>query len=373
MAINFVTGLPRAGKSLFAIEMVKIRAAKEKRQVYTCNIPNIACGPGEPLEGWLEIDHPDKWMDLPNGSIFLIDELQDFWQKGGTGAKVPLPILELSKHGKRGIDFYIITQEPDLVHATPRLLCQHHYYVVRAWGSHKALVHKFDRMQVHPEKVGKKSEKIPWSYPTEAFGRIDKATGVVIVKPWYKSADVHNVKRKLPWKLFMIPGAVLLAGVFVYAAVMLGKSGIDKAKGGSGSSPAGQSQTGARPPAPAVPPASKAAPMTAAEYVQSFQPRIEGLAYTAPRYDELTKPVNVPYPAACISMGERCECFTQQATKLPVPASLCTQIVKGGYFNDWQAALQQSANGGVPVPSGGAEPVFPPGNPSPVAATIKQG
>ena len=93
--------------------------------------------------------------------------------------------------------------------------------------------------------------------------------------------------------------------------------------------------------------------LSAADYAASYQPRIEGLAYTAPRYDDATKPINVPYPAACISMGSRCECYTQQATKLPVPLALCSAIVKGGFFNDWQQALTDSARG-LPVRS---EPV----------------
>lgn len=333
MAITFITGLPRAGKTLYALSTVKARAEKESRQVYTCNIPEVT------IPGWLEIDHPDKWLDLPNGSILLVDELQDFWQKGATGSKVPLPILELSKHGKRGLDIYIITQEPDLVHATPRLLCQHHYYVVRAFGSQKAMIHKFDRMQLHPEKVKKSSEKIPWSYPTEAFGRVDKATGVVIVPPWYKSADLHNVKRSIPFKVFLIPIGVLVAGLCLWGAVVFGKSVLTKAAGGKAPfSSSAQSLRGAQPP----PVAQRPGPLSTADYVASFQPRIEGLAYTAPRYDDQTKPVTVPYPAACIKMAKRCECYTQQATKLPVPESLCLQIVKGGYFNDWAAAVQQA-------------------------------
>jgi len=47
-------------------------------------------------------------------------------------------------------------------------------------------------------------------------------------------------------------------------------------------------------------------------------------------------------------MGERCQCYTQQATKLPVPLALCVQIVKGGYFNDWQGALR-GRGGSAPI------------------------
>ena len=156
MPINFVTGLPRAGKTLWTLTQVKARAEKEDRQVYYCNIPGIT------IPGWVELDHPDKWLELPDGAIIVVDELQDFWGKQPTGARVPPPILELSKHGKRGFDFYFITQEPDLVHATPRGLCQFHYYVIRAFGSSGAMIYKFDRMHTKPQGVKSQREKFPW-------------------------------------------------------------------------------------------------------------------------------------------------------------------------------------------------------------------
>ena len=73
MPINFVTGLPRQGKTLFTFIQVQERAKKEGRPVFYCNIPEVT------LEGWTEIDHPDKWMECPNDSIIVVDELQDFW------------------------------------------------------------------------------------------------------------------------------------------------------------------------------------------------------------------------------------------------------------------------------------------------------
>lgn len=340
MAINFVTGLPRHGKTLWTIVAVKERAEREKRQVYTCNIPGIS------IPGWLDIEHPDLWLTVPHGSIIIVDELQDFWQKEASGQRVPGPILELSKHGKRGIDFYFITQEPNLVHATPRDLCQHHYYVVRAFGSHNATVRKFERMQLHPEKVKKSGDMTPWRYPKDAFG-------------WYKSADVHNIKRSIPFKLKMIPVVLGVVALCIWGAVKFAAGTLDKAKQSGGTAAA---LNGAQP-GPSVSPGQikPAAPLTPAEFVATFTPRLEGLPQTAPRYDELTKPTTVPYPAACLHMGSRCECFTQQATKLPVPMPLCLQIVKGGFFQDWGQALQQ-ANSGQSAPSvvqTGAVPVVP--------------
>lgn len=337
MPINFVTGLPRAGKTLWTMVHVRELAEKENRQVYTCNIPGVT------VPGWQTIEHPNDWLQLPDGAIIIVDELQDFWGKAAQGARVPEPILELSKHGKRGFEFFFITQEPNLVHSTPRDLCAVHYYVVRAFGAQAAVTYKFNRIQVHPERMTKKAETIPWKYPKDAF-------------TWYKSADVHNIKRKIPWKVKLIPVALLAVGVFAWGAVHMFQSTIGKAKdvpGVAAVAPTGGTGGGAVPGAPA-------APATAAEVVASYIPRIEGLPHTAPRYDGMTTASTVPYPAACLSMGNRCNCYTQQATPLDVPASLCKQIVKGGMFLDWESALRDAAQGkqvtAAPGPVGPAAP-----------------
>lgn len=337
MPINFVTGLPRQGKTLFTFVHVQERAKRENRPVYYCNIPEVS------LDGWRQIDHPDKWLEVPNDSIIVVDELQDFWGMASSGARVPLPILELSKHGKRGIDFYFITQDPTLVHATPRKLCETHYHVVRAFGSENAMVHKFNRMQTDPEKVKGKAEKIPWRYPKDAFGKKDKA-GNWITKPWYKSADVHNIKRQIPLKVWAIPGVLILAALAVWAGVALFSGTLQRAKTGPalpGMPASGISGPMASASPPGGPPAAGPGggqPMTAAQYLQVRTARLPDFAHTAPVYDSVTQPTEAPYPAACVSMGKRCDCYTQQGTLLRVSRPTCMQIVQYGFFMDWKKA-----------------------------------
>lgn len=338
MAINFVTGLPRHGKTLWTIVAVKARAELENRQVYTCNIPGIN------IPGWLQIAHPDEWMNVPDGCIIIIDELQDFWGKSPAGAPVPKPILELSKHGKRGIDFYFITQEPNLVHATPRDLCQHHFYVVRAFGTHNASVRKFERMQLHPEKVKKLGELTPWRYPKEAF-------------EWYKSADVHNIKRSIPLKVKIIPVVLLCVVLAIYGAIRFATGTLSKAQGKTATS-ANLVPSASNNSSTASNLASTSMTQTPAQYAASFAPRIEGLAYTAPRYDELTKPTTAPFPAACVSMGKKCQCYTQQGTKLQTSAGLCGEIVKNGFFMDF--AIAPPGAGAAPVAQAAPAPASPP-------------
>ncbi|MDD5324657.1 MAG: zonular occludens toxin domain-containing protein [Polaromonas sp.] len=324
MAIYFVTGLPRTGKTLWTLCRVRPIAEKEKRRVYTCNIPGIN------VPGWLEIDHPDKWMEVPDGSIIIVDELQDFWSKQMPGSRVPLPILELSKHGKRGIDFYFITQEPDLVHSTPRSLCQHHYFIVRAFGSQNVVIYKFERMQLHPEKVKSKGEKLPWRYNKAAFD-------------WYKSADTHNVKRQIPIKVFMIPVALALAGLAAWAAVGFFSRTLDRAQSGgklAGSAGASGPKMSGLGGSPGEPVKQGDRALTPAEFAASFVPRAEGFPQTASRYDKVQTVTQAPKPAACIEgvrpgkKAKSCGCWTQQATPVQVPEVLCQQIVAGGFFDD---------------------------------------
>jgi len=76
-------------------------------------------------------------------------------------------------------------------------------------------------------------------------------------------------------------------------------------------------------------------------------------------YDEVVKPVEAPYPAACVeSVSQGCRCYSQQATRLQVPDALCHGIVGGGFFVSWNQPLKQAVPvaGSVvpPVPVGGA-------------------
>ena len=65
-------------------------------------------------------------------------------------------------------------------------------------------------------------------------------------------------------------------------------------------------------------------------------PRLPDFPHTAPAYDEVTKPVRAPYPAACITMRGDCRCYTQQGTLLQTSRGTCMQIVNHGFFMDWE-------------------------------------
>jgi hypothetical protein len=66
-----------------------------------------------------------------------------------------------------------------------------------------------------------------------------------------------------------------------------------------------------------------------ARFPAASLPRIPGLPHTAPRYDELTKPVTVPTIAGCVQIGKRCQCYTDRGTRYAASRDICLEVVAG--------------------------------------------
>lgn len=332
--IFLITGGMGAGKTVNALKAVRdLQLASGRPVCYTNRIELL----GPALEfGWKEIDIKD-WEQEPDGTIFLVDEChKDFPVRGGV-SRPPAYIQNLAEHRHKGYDFFLVTQHPKNLDSFIRRLIGnpgwHKHYKRRA-GAPLASCLKWDSVYERCEapNSGDSAEVTNVAYPKEVY-------------TWYKSASIHTAKFKIPKAFFMFAGGIVAVAVLLGLAYYKIRSssdvpvhsvksdekgggildGIMKATGKQGEQhSSGSSGRGDR-----------SEPMTVAEYVQSHHPRITGLPHTAPRYDELTKPKQVPYPAACMQMGERCDCFTQQATPMQVPAAVCKQIVKGGLFLDF--------------------------------------
>lgn len=80
-------------------------------------------------------------------------------------------------------------------------------------------------------------------------------------------------------------------------------------------------------------------------------PRLQTLAMSAPKYDEVTKPKIAPIPAACIASKTKCTCYTQQGTKLQTDDYFCRNIVENGFFLDFfdESAANKNANNPIVV------------------------
>lgn len=326
--IYLTTGGNGAGKTLFTLADVRAQQLAENRPVYYHGFEAL-----QPIRdfGWLPFD-PTKWQDLPDGSICVFDECQNEFPAKITGTLPDYINAVAQFRRKRGFDFWMITPHPSLIHVNIRRLIE-----TPSWHRH-----------MKRPAAGSMVSEIKWSTAnmacekpsSGASGQVKMRAYPKEVYDWYKSATLHTVKRQIPKQVYVLAVLAIVIPVLFflgYQAVMaIGKRHTPQA---SPEAPAG----------PAVAPGQTGAvPDPAPDYLASYVPRINGLPHTAPRFDEVTKPTQAPYPAACVSMGSKCKCYTQQGTVLPTTADICTQIVKNGFFMEWEPNRGSGSSGGQP-------------------------
>ncbi len=91
-------------------------------------------------------------MELPAGSIVLIDEVQRLMRPRIHGSKVPAFIAELETHRHRGIDLVLITQHPMLLDSNVRRLTGQHFHVIRKFGTQMANVYEWGQVKENADK-----------------------------------------------------------------------------------------------------------------------------------------------------------------------------------------------------------------------------
>ena len=320
--IELQTGLPGSGKTLYTICRIKARAEAESRPVYYSGIPDLNLP-------WIEIEDPRQWHTVPPNAIVVIDEAQRVFRPRGNGSAVPEHVEKLETHRHQGIDLVIITQHPMLIDSNVRRLVGKHYHVARAFGKQKALVLEYESAKDNPLAARQSALTRDFSYPSEAFA-------------WYKSAEVHTHKKRVPLRVYALYVTPVIAlALFGYLAWWIyGKA--------SGTHPLNETAhlPAQSAPAPGISGgATRPVKRTTAEYIQEQQPRIPGLAYSAPIYDEVTKPVHAPYPAACVVLRGECRCYSQQGTRLPMDKPMCENIVREGFFIAWDTRGPQEREG----------------------------
>lgn len=340
--IYLTTGANGAGKTLITLKDVRDQQLKENRPVY---FHGFDLDPAKQAEfGWQPFD-PKKWQDLPDGSICIMDECQNEFPLRRSGAEVPDYINAIAQHRRRrGFDFWMICPHPSLLDVFVRRLIgkpSFHRHLKRTMGADVVSVITFGSPDLKCEEpgAGGRGEVTMRAYPKEVYS-------------WYRSASLHTGKKRIPRALWVaVAAAVVVPVVGVMAFGML--SGI------------GGKKKAVEPVAvvsslPALQPAvqRQSGPIDADEYLRLRKARIRDFPHTAPAYDGVTAPKVAPYPAACIHMGNECKCYTQQATLLQVSAQVCMQIVKNGYFVDWQEPSKEQQPFAQPIPL--ASPTYAP-------------
>lgn len=373
--ITLITGAPGAGKTAALVSM--LAELGKDRAIYAHGIPDLKVP-------HVALDDPTTWPDtVPDGSVIIIDEVQTVWRPSGPGQKIPDHIAKLETHRHRGLDFYIITQGPNLVHSNVRALVGRHVhlrdigYLGRWWYEWPETADNC--------RTGWKNAPIKKRYrlPKHIFGS-------------YKSASVHvKPVRSFPMALVVLAVAVLGVGWLGWSAFQTVQQ---KAFGGT--TPATKPATQATPATVVNAPAADVMPLPA-PFIDdriAFIPRVSDRPETAPAYDGIRQVVNMPLVIGGACFKGACKCYTQQGTDAGLSDSLCRQWMENPRFDPYrQQVVTTAATSGaaytgagrtpspsdqnapapaqavtVPMPSGVAEnpraetlqpSVFPPGSP----------
>ena len=347
------TGVPGAGKTLYAVSNLVKRKDFKDRPIFVDGIKDLDhdkinyfdIPEGESIQTW------PKWA--PPGAIIVVDECQRIFRPRPSGSKVPDYVAELETHRHRGLDFILITQHPRLIDVHLRGLIEHHTHLGKTNLGLRRKMEWTTGGAKDPESRANIREALTSVYT------LDKS-----VYGLYKSAEVHTKIRTKKSKLLMLfPLALCLVGYGVWSFTgFWGKfSGEgEKAKTASTTQTAqAQTQTSA---------VSASEPVSNGQYPKAetkpeepkkphlseedYQPRIAERPETAPIYDGMNKAVKaMPWPAACIKAENRCTCYTDQGTKIKdIGKQTCLNYVKDGLpFNPYKVQTTQTAENAKPT------------------------
>jgi zona occludens toxin len=318
--LTLITGAPGTGKSAALVSMLS-ELASDGRQLYVHGIPD------------LKINHealaePHRWPDLvPDGSIIIIDEVQNVWRPRGPGQKVPDHVAALETHRHRGLDFSIITQGPNLVDSNVRALVGRQVHL-RDLGILGRWWYEWPECADNCRTAWKNAPiKKRYRLPKAIFGQ-------------YKSASIHvKPVRSVPWMLAVMALALITVAVMSWVAFQA----ITKRMNPTPVTPAAVATLPGAP-VPTTAPAQPTFPAFIDDRV-AFMPRISTNPETAPAYDALRVVVNMPQVVGGVCFKGRCKCVTQQGTDTLLSHDDCHKWMQSPPFDNYRPQVTAVVSG----------------------------
>lgn len=319
--ITLITGTPGAGKTAYAVQQLQKLLAASDRPVFVVGIPELQL-PHElapPPEQWVTVSHDphtgvpvERWA-FPDGALIICDEAQTVYRPRPATSKVPAHVSALERHRHQGLDFWLITQSPNLLDANVRRLAGKHVHLRGTWAGRKLLEWC---EATDPTSRSERSASVTRGYrlPKSVFGL-------------YKSASLHvEQSRRMPLRLYGLGlGFLVMAGVgyYLYGSIAPRFDSHYYADAAPTSVGALHDVISSEP---------GAAPVRSVS-PDDFKPRLLSFPETAPIYDEDRKIQQIPHVAGCVATADRCTCFTQQGTDAFLPVESCRGWLANRPFN----------------------------------------
>lgn len=277
--ITLITGAPGAGKTAALVDL--LRGLAEQRAIYVDGIPDL-------LVTHIDMKDARAWPEeVPDGSAVVIDEVQRVWRPAGSGAKVPKDIELLETHRHRGLDFFIVTQHPNLIHANVRRLVGRHIHL-RDVGLLGRWWYEWPECS-DPAQFRNAPVKKRYTLPKKAFGL-------------YKSASLHIKPIR------SVPRSVFVAGAAALACVALAWQAFSSVSGRLDASKAQEAQVAQK----TGQTTAAAPPTVAADPVA-----------VAPSASAVVAEVKPPQVVGCVSAKDYCRCFDKDGYPIRLDWDMC--------------------------------------------------
>lgn len=328
--ISLWTGLPGAGKTASLVDYLS--KLPGDRPLYVHYDPAAKTSPDQVLlsEG-LKLKHTpihaDNWpTELPNGAIFVIDEVQDVWRPRASASKVPPAVAALETHRHRGIDVFVTTQSPSLLDANVRALVGRHVHIrdtgilgryAYEWPEVNASLQWKTCINKRRFKLPKKVFELYTSSQlhTTPVRNVPRLLIIVILLLMLSFAMMYGVYRII--QRTQAPGVPLVA-----AAAAAGSPGQVSTFSGASAGPA-KHQIDDR---------------------VDFIPRVSNKPESAPAYDHLRVITVMPVVVSAICVNEKCKCYTAQGSDAGLVAHECRAWVDNPPFNPYLVETPSAGN-----------------------------
>lgn len=329
--LTLVTGPTGSGKTCVVVEWL---SRIKDRPIFSMGITDLAIEHQmtPPVAEWTEmrpsVEDPSlllPYFTFPAGAVVAVDECQRVFRPRNAASKVPPEVAAFETRRHTGVDFVLITQVPTLLDANVRKLVTRHIHI------HDTFLGRYMLEWVgcgDPDNKASRelATRTKYSPPKSAFGL-------------YKSAELHTkLVRKYPWYMWLFLIALPLAiGLAYYSLHRIGKR-VSKSAAGEVQAMSSEGQGASAPRSQGQGQGGRAVPVTAAEYVAAYTPRLPGLQHTAPAYDDLTKPQDVPVITGCIvrKKTSECKCYDQQGNTYKTSPEICKTFMSDGIFIPWR-------------------------------------
>jgi zona occludens toxin len=346
--ITLVTGGPGTGKTAWLIhQLLELKKAQPYRELFIHGVRKLTAFPHQTIFCRSPLCDLCTASVVPDESLFVedwpqwykshylivVDEVQRIWSQSNGNNRTDA-ISRLQTHRHYGLDFWLISQSPKLIHVDVKAMVGRHVHLVAKWSGRKEF--EWPEIQENTQLRSGAVER-PYKLPKHVFSL-------------YSSAEVHTKQEKRkPLSFYAAVGALFFALCAVATVVYRMKSRINPVVESSVSSDGGGGAL-----APLLPSDEKGfnsstfdkVPMSTPEQIQiAMTPVVVGLPWSAPIYKDLVKPVSMPVVVGCIkSMKKddfRCSCYTQQATIVEMPPDVCSLYVQHQAFNHFKPDLNK--------------------------------